>query len=80
MVFIHYFENIFTEHTVQCRQCAVNVSGLHLSATVTGEQRNIKPCLFYHITNSSEVFFICCIRTVFIFYLHHDNISAIVDG
>ena len=33
MILIYHFEYIFTKHSVQCRQCALSMSGFHVSTT-----------------------------------------------
>ena len=37
LILIYHFEYIFTKHSVQCRQCALSMSGFHLSTTVAGK-------------------------------------------
>ena len=37
MIFIDDLKDIFAEHSVQCRQCTVDVSGLNLPATVASK-------------------------------------------
>ena len=41
------------------------------------KKRNFgKPGTFHYITNSRNIGFVNCISTIFIFYLHHDNVSS----
>ena len=80
MIFIHDFKYILAEHTVQSRQCTGNMSGFHLPTAVASKQRNIESGFLKHITDSSKVFFVGRIRTVFVFHLYHDNITAVVDS
>ena len=55
MIVIHDLKDVFSKHTVQCRQCTFNVSGFYLSTTVTSKQRDIKSGFFNHITDSSTL-------------------------